>query len=273
YYYSLANKHDKSIDQFVTVSPVICNKLSIILPHRKADIHYCRFPVPSVESVEKENDLLKIIYCVRNLNEERKQFKILPLINERLGAKGLIVNWTIIGEGMNKQQVENVMQQHSLISFFPSLPNDRLIKLFPEHDLFILPSLQEGFPVAVVEAMKAGVVPLVTNWEEATKELIIENETGYYFKTGDANKYADTIELLNRNRNLLKRMAKNGVKKANELFDPYINTIMIEQLISVSYKVEKKDKKAFKAYGSRLDNPLMNNTVVNMVRKLKSRIN
>ena len=34
----------------------------------------------------------------------------------------------------------------------------------------------------IVEAMKAGVITLVTNWEGATDELITEGKTGYYFE-------------------------------------------------------------------------------------------
>lgn len=220
YYYDLAKKHEQSTDQFVTVSPVIYKKLSSILPERIEDIQYCRFPVPSIEAIEKQNPILKIIYCVRSLDDANKQFKILPAINAHLHAKGISVNWTIIGEGISKPVVENLMAQDTGISFFASLPNEEVTRLLPEHDLFILPSLQEGFPVTVVEAMKAGVVPLVTNWGGSTDEVVIHGVTGYYFEAGHANGYADTISMLNEDRNLLNKLAKRGIKKANGLFDP-----------------------------------------------------
>ena len=265
YYYNLAEKHEQSTDKFIAVSPVIQQKLCLAIPLRKKDIFFCRFPVPSLQTIKKEIEVLKILYCVRNLNDENKQFKILPLINVKLLSKGIRVRWTIIGDGMKKEEVENLIDQHSGVSLFPSLSNEEVIKQLPAHDLFILPSLREGFPVAVVEAMKAGVVPLVTNWEGATEKLIIEGESGYYFKTGDVDGYANTIALLHADRKLLNQLAENGVKKANELFNPFVNTKNIEAVISNAYS-GKKQKESFKVYGSRLDKEWLPNVITNLIR-------
>jgi glycosyltransferase involved in cell wall biosynthesis len=266
YYYDLAKKHGPSIDQFIVISPVIYHKLCSTMPDRKTDIHYCRFPVPAAHPIRKENKILRIIYCVRSLAEERKQFKILPLINKKLAAKNLKIEWTIIGGGMEKREVENVMHQQTGISFFPVLPNEEVINLLPQQDLFILPSLSEGFPVAVVEAMKAGLVPLVTNWDGATDELIINNETGYYFSPYDVDKYAATISLLSNDRKLLYQLAENAIEKANELFDPFENTNDIEEVIVQAYSSDKKIKKPFKIYGSRLDKEWIPNFITRSLR-------
>jgi glycosyltransferase involved in cell wall biosynthesis len=192
---------------------------------------------------------------------------MLPLISEKIVFKNLNIDWTIIGAGMERQEVENLMHQHSGISYYPTLNNEKVIELLPQHDLFILPSLKEGFPVAVVEAMKAGLVPLVTNWEGATEELIVQGETGFYFEPGDVNGYADKIESLNSERTWLKKMAKAGQKKANELFDPQINTRAIEEIIIAASENNMKNKKAIKVYGSRLDQEWMLNIVTHTIRK------
>ena len=102
------------------------------------------------------------------------------------------------------------------------------------------------------------------------KETVFQNGTGYYFEPGDADGYANTISLLNSDRKLLNNLAERGIEKANELFDPYHNAKNIERLISLTYYGKRKNKKAFKAYGSRLDNPLIGNTAVTAVRRLRS---
>jgi glycosyltransferase involved in cell wall biosynthesis len=268
YYYDLAKKHNDTIDRFICISPVIYNKLCAILPDRKKEIHYCRFPVPSVEPLEKNNEILKIFYCVRSLHDENKQFALLPLISEKIVFKNLNIDWTIIGAGMERQEVENLMHQHSGIFYYPTLPNEKVIELLPQHDLFILPSLKEGFPVAVVEAMKAGLVPLVTNWEGATDELIVQGETGFYFEAGDVNGYANKIESLNGDRIILKEISEAGRKRANELFDPMVNTRAIEEIICAAFEKNVKDKKALKVYGSRLDQEWILNTITHSIRKI-----
>lgn len=146
YYHELAQKHDHVIDKYITVSPAIKKNLCKIIPERVADIYYQRFPVAELLPKEKDNMVLNVFYCVRNLLDDNKQFNILPLINEKLKRKGIQVNWTIIGEGVEKQNIENLMDQYSGITLYPSLPNEEVIKLLPEHDLMILPSLNEGFP-------------------------------------------------------------------------------------------------------------------------------
>lgn len=266
YYYELAIKQQESIDQFIAVSPVIHQTLSAKLPERITDIHYRRFPVVMVTPLKKENRMLKLFYCVRSLEEERKQFNLLPVINENLQSKGLEVDWTIIGAGMEKEKVEKIMKQKERLSFFSAMPNREVIKLMPQHDLFILPSLKEGFPVAVVEAMKAGLVPLVTNWNGATDELIIHGQTGFYLNPGEADKYAEIIIALDEDRGLLERMSLSAIKKANELFDPVENTKLIEDVLKKSTQKTRKNKPASKAYGSRLDERWIPNFITQTIR-------
>lgn len=271
YYYNLAKKNAGAINRFICVSPVIYKKLNNYLPQRKADIDYRRFPVPSIEPIEKKNDLLKIFYCVRSLDDDNKQFQLLPKLNAILKEKSIDIYWTIVGDGIDKDEVENFMDQHSDLSLFPSLPNEEVIRMLPQHDLFILPSLREGFPVAVVEAMKAGLVPLVTNWDGATEELIVQGETGFYFAPGDENGYSEKIELLNSNRTLLNKIAEAGRKKANELFDPVVNTIRIEDIILNSANDGMKNEKPKKVYGSRLDNIFIPNGITHFIRTMFGR--
>jgi glycosyltransferase involved in cell wall biosynthesis len=273
YYYELAKKHSPSIDKFICVSPVIYKNLNSKIPQRKSDIEYCRFPVPSIVPLEKKNELLKIFYCVRSLDDDNKQFCLLPKINAIIKEKAVNVHWTIVGNGMEKEKVEKLMDQQNNVSFFPSLPNEEVIQLLPQYDLFILPSLKEGFPVAVVEAMKAGLVPLVTNWDGATEELIVDGETGFYFEPGDASGYADKIGLLNNERGLMNKMSKEGMEKANELFDPGGNTSLIENVIYAVSKDNAKNKKAVKVYGSRMDQEWVPNNITLLIRAQKNNIN
>jgi len=267
YYYELANKHEQSIDRFITVSPVIHKNLAAMMAHRAKDIFYCRFPVPSVEPGNHENEILKLIYCVRRLDDVNKEFRMLPLINAALKQKGIHVNWTIVGDGMEKEAVEKLMGPDTAVTLFTALPNEELIKQLALQDLFILPSINEGFPVSVVEAMKAGVIPLTTDWKGATDELMIDAETGYYFKNGNVEGYASTIEILNKDRILLKEIALNGIKKANELFDPISNCLAIGSLIIQTDVASQKIKKSVKVYGSRLDQNWLPNFFTQTLRK------
>jgi len=271
YYYELAQKHSAAIDQYICISPVIYNKLCAALPQRTAAIQYCRFPVPFLSPIQKNNERLKVFYCVRSLNDENKQFRILPLINQLLKQIGIKVDWTIIGKGIEEKEVNSLMDQQEGMDVFADLTNEEVLALLPLHDLFILPSLKEGFPVAVVEAMKGGLVPLISDWEGATAALVEEGETGYYFKTGDAGAYAKRIISLERNRALLSEISDKCSNVASNLFEPSINTNLFEAMFIKAATSNTINKTAQKIYGSRLDQPWLGNTITNTIRNTFSK--
>ncbi len=267
YYYNLSVKHQNVIDALICVSPVIQNKLTELLSTEKAKaVNYYRFPVPDVKANARHNKTLKVIYASGNLVDENKQFSLLPQINKLLLKKNLTVDWIIVGEGKSKQEVKDLMNIESEFIYFDKLPNADLLNLLTTADIFLLPSLKEGFPVAVVEAMKAGLVPLVTNWEGATKELIVEGETGFYIAIGDAAGYANKIEALHNNRNQLKNIAEAAEDKANELFNPFNNTKTIEEAFKKVYSSASDHKVANKIYGSRMDEKYIPNFLTHFTR-------
>jgi len=192
YYYNLAKKHSNVIDNFICISKPIYHKLNNYLPGRKNAILQRYFPVPQIQSIAKENATLNIYYCVRNLEETGKRFLLLPQIDKLLQKAGITVSWTVIGRGGEELNIRQGLQSLRNLTYHSNLKNEEVLSLLAKQDVFVLPSQNEGLPVALVEAMKAGLVPLVSNWEGATEELIIEGESGFYIDWNDAEKYAAT---------------------------------------------------------------------------------
>jgi glycosyltransferase involved in cell wall biosynthesis len=224
--------------------------------------------VPSLIRSKRQHQILRIFYSAGNLNDENKQFRILPAINQKLILRGIKIQWTIVGVGKRQEDIEKAMSQDSDIEYFPGCTNAEILKLLQGQDLFLLPSIKEGFPVSIVEAMKAGVVPLVTNWDGATEELIKEGETGFYFKTGDIDNYVETISCLDANRKALNQLSIKAAGRANELFDPYENTEKIEMIFLNAHSSVRYQKKEFKVYGSRLDKKWMPNWITLIIRNI-----
>jgi len=268
YYYQLAKRHKSCIDIFIGVSETIAARLKKLEPEREASIFFRHFPVPPVRDSHPSKKGFSIIYVVRDINDENKNFKLLPAINNLLLQKGLAINWTIIGGGKTQEEFDLSWGRHKNFTYFQSLPNEKILDMLSDHHLFILPSFNEGFPVTVVEAMKAGCLPLISDWNGATAQLVIDGVSGYYFPTNAAGKYADTIEKLYRDRDLLSSLSVNAAGMAKKLFDPQVNTREIEATILLSCR-EKARRVPEKVYGSRLDEPWIPNYITRMVRKLK----
>lgn len=267
YYYNLATAHKKVVKQFICVSPAIEKKLIDRLSDRISDIAFLRFPVPNVEiAVKKESKAIRLIFCVRDLHEKIKRFYILPQINNILRDRGVEVDWTIIGSGKTDQEIRELFGTN--VNYFPSLSNTQVYMQMQKADVLLHPTTSEGFPVVVVEAMKCGLVPLVTDWDGATANLINDGETGFLFDKDEIMKYALIIEKLSNYPFLLNQISTNAVKIARKLFDPHDNTIAIEKVIqAVSYRHVNERVTARKIYGSRLDNKWIPNFIVNRIRK------
>ncbi len=266
YYYGLAQKNEAAIDDFICISPVIYKNLLVKLPARNDSIHKCYFPIPEIQYYFSENDNLHIFYAVRDLEDTNKNFALLPAIDKILDDAGVNINWTIVGKV--DKNIETFKQLCTLKNYehFPFLTNADLIASMCKMNVFVLPSFKEGFPVTLVESMQAGLVPLVTNWNNATTDLLIDNGNGFYLDPNNAAAYAEKIKFLHANRNILKLFSEQASAKAKELFDPIENTKKIEEIFIKSSKILKLKKQRTRVYGSRLDQPLIPNFIVKHLR-------
>ena len=77
----------------------------------------------------------------------------------------------------------------------PGYPMRDLPVLFEEADIFILPSYFENFPIAVLEAMAAG-LPLIVTPVGALPEVLNEGEHCLFIKAGDIDGLADRLKQL-----------------------------------------------------------------------------
>jgi glycosyltransferase involved in cell wall biosynthesis len=70
---------------------------------------------------------------------------------------------TLLGEGPLKGPLEQNARELGVsdrVGFLPHISYERMPDLYAEHDIFVMPSLFEGFPVALLEAMASG-LPIV----------------------------------------------------------------------------------------------------------------
>jgi glycosyltransferase involved in cell wall biosynthesis len=270
YYYQLAQKHNQIVDTYICISSKIFSKLQEKLPSRKEDIFQLNFPVPNINQKNTFEDSLQLFYAVGNLKDENKQFQTIVNIAKGLSRAKEKYFFTIAGGGFTQEEF-NVIWPQSMVGrviFLGLVSNEEIINSLPFQDIFLLPSLSEGLPVSLVEAMKAGLVPLITNWDGAVSELVIEYETGFYFEVGATDEYVKYIERFNDDRDLLKRISNNASKKAKVLFDPLINTKQFEDLYINLMTKNVKVKGALKVYGSRLDHRFIPNFITQLIRNI-----
>jgi glycosyltransferase involved in cell wall biosynthesis len=271
YYYELAKKNISSVDLFICISPTIFKKLKSILIGREKDISYINFPVPVINKKNTVNEVLHLIYYVRDLNDHRKQFSVILEIANKLAIEKDKYFFTIAGGGHTQKSFFDVWpsSMKSRVKYLGAIPNEQIVHLLPSQDVFLLPSLSEGLPVSLIEAMKAGVVPLVTNWDGAVDELITQGSSGYYLKIGAVDDYVEAIKKLEANRGILHMISNNCTTKANLIFDPWENTKKFENVFLTLHQGGILRKVAKKVYGSKLDHIWIPNTITKLIRNFK----
>jgi len=267
YYYQLAALNQASIDKFITVAKNIENKLASLLPGRINNIYYLRFPVPYIKFDEKSRGN-NIIFVGRLSND--KGYHLLAEVNQLLLNKGIVLDWHIVGEGINGIAYKlNGWNGASNIRFYGNIDNQKVLTILKKMEYFILPSLAEGMPVSLIEAMKAGVIPLVNDIEGGIQELIEDGVTGFKISNNTPVLYADCIEKLISLIGLSAKIGENCTSLANHLFDPVKNTSFIEEEIMSLNEITIGEKKSKRVYGSTLDQNWIPNLITQFVRKNK----
>ena len=82
-------------------------------------------------------------------------------------------------------------------------------------DVFCLPSLQEGFGIAFLEAMASG-LPIVACRSTAVPEVVPDGEAGLLVPPDDPKALARALIRLLRDPLLRRRMGEAGMRKARE---------------------------------------------------------
>lgn len=262
YYYELAKKHVDSVDLFIAVSKSIEDTLIKNMPEYLSKFKYLRFPVPDVLPNVIINSEINIAFVGRLSNA--KGYNLLPKIAMDLRVKNVFPIWHIFGIAGEEDAI--VWNLDDKVNFYGEVSNDVVLKKMVCMKFFLLPSKAEGMPVSIIEAMKCGVIPLVSNLDGGIQELVMENVTGFKIKIDDSLAYANKIEFLIKNEVDAKRMRNNCIEFSKKMFQPILNTFIIEENIIEISKTSKK-KHAKKIYGSRLDNPFIPNFVTKNLRK------
>ena len=121
----------------------------------------------------------------------------------------------IIGEGPDMEKISTFLEENpDLIDKIRLLGkvND-LYRILQLSDVFLLPSEQESFGLAALEAMAAG-TPVISSNAGGIPEVNIQGETGFLAEVGNVEAMANyTIKLLS-DKELLAKMKKNAKDQA-----------------------------------------------------------
>lgn len=155
----------------------------------------------------------KILIHVSNFRKVKRVddvIKIFDIVQREIPAKLLL-----IGDGPERHAVEELCRQLQICSDVRFLgKQDAVEELLAIADLFIIPSQNESFGLAALEAM-ACEVPVISSNIGGLPEVNIEGKTGYLCEVGDVAGMAEKALYLLSDENRLQTFRHNALEHAS----------------------------------------------------------
>lgn len=168
-------------------------------------------PEPSLSALPLKLGVLGRLVPVKNV-----EAAIIAVSN--LAKRGLPVELEIAGTGPLESSLRHLAANLGVsdcVRFLGWCENIR--GLLSSWDLLLMPSLDEGFPLAALEAMAAA-RPVVASQVGGLCELVIDGTTGRLLPVGDTDALTQCIAQLASDRQELARMGVEGWKRAQTCF-------------------------------------------------------
>lgn len=133
-----------------------------------------------------------------------------------LMAERIEFTYTIIGDGEDRQRLEKLSFSLGLterVFFSGSLPRKSIPGVLSKNDVFILPSIREGFGISAVEAMLSGLV-VVCAKSGALQFIVEDGKTGFLFDPLSHKDCARVLRMVSIENDFARAVASEGRKKA-----------------------------------------------------------
>ncbi|PID28688.1 MAG: hypothetical protein CSB55_03930 [Candidatus Cloacimonadota bacterium] len=224
YVIAVSDKFGKDIKLFAPDArvKVIENgyKKHIFYPREKTEIRKKLYFKPDVKYLISVGNLVKTkghIHLIKALPEIIKFEPDIKLI--------------LVGNGNEKIRLMNKLRELKLteyVEFHDFLQPEKLAEYYSASDLFIFPSLNEAFGIALVEAMACGLPAIATKTHGPTG-IIDVNETGFITEINSSQQIADKVIKLLADKKLILKMSKKAAlvmpvkygEKYSEIYEIY----------------------------------------------------
>lgn len=133
------------------------------------------------------------ILCVGQINLRKGQYYLIEairLLNKK--SKNNTFELTLVGRA-ETDYMKCLKSNLQHFNHIPHIKNSEMTRFMSDFDLFVLPSLEDGFSVVVTEALSAG-VPVITTRNNGAADIIIDGYNGVVVAAGCAISLKHAIE-------------------------------------------------------------------------------
>lgn len=166
-------------------------------------------------------DSKKIISCGRL--HQIKGFDLLVDVARYVFGKVDDWEWDIYGDGPEKDNLQQEIDKYGLTERVHLKGfSENILSLYKEYSFCVFTSRGEGCPMAMIEALSAGLPMLSFDFKCGPRDLITDNVNGYIIRNWDIGKMADRVLKLICDRELRIKLSQHAGVNLRELELPYV---------------------------------------------------
>ena len=156
----------------------------------------------------------------------------------RKGGQGLLDAFRDLKGSVESEKIElhlvtktKVEPMDGMVVYNDIQPNSpRLMQLYQQASLFVLPTSADCLPMALAEASAAG-LPVISTTVAGIPEIIAHGESGLLVDPGDRQALGQAMQTLISNPDLRMQMGKRGQEIVENRFNVHKNTALLFQTI------------------------------------------
>jgi len=143
------------------------------------------------------------------------------------------VHFFILGNGNLEKELKKLVRTLNILSnvtFLETIRLEKMPEFYSSADIFCLPSLHEGFPLSIAEALSIGLI-IVASSTEGIPEAIIENRNGFLVEPKNISQLAEKLlKALNLNDLEINKIQNNNINLAKSMYSWEIIVKQIERV-------------------------------------------
>lgn len=210
---------------------------TILIPGVGIDLDKFQKKEPTRQEIRNKLGIPEGKIILMSVGELTKRKNHMVVVEALAWLKEYDILYVICGDGPLKARLRakaeelGVRERLKLLGF-----RKDIAELHKAADIFVFPSLQEGLPVAVMEAMASG-LSIVASKIRGNEDLISNNQGGYLINPKDSEQIAKAIEKMIQNPEKREKMEKRNLEiitkygqetvlqKMDEFFDEIVGGV------------------------------------------------
>jgi glycosyltransferase involved in cell wall biosynthesis len=168
---------------------------------------------PQLRAELSQNEERRVLACIGRLDAQKGQRYLIEAMADVPETRAVLV-----GEGPDRGDLERLSETLGVTDRVTFLgQRSDVPDVLAACDALVLPSLCEGLPLAILEAMAAG-KPVIASNNGGNAEAVVDNKTGMLVPVGNSAGLADAIRQMLADPQRAERMGESGRQRTMEYY-------------------------------------------------------